>query len=155
MSDDEPEEQAPQADPPAASEAAPIEAPPPPARRKKRRRVAREAAAEAPREAPEPDDEAAPENADEDDGIPAFARAFPRDPALDALVTAFEAGDYARVRREAPALARQTESDAVRAAARDLARRLDPDPIAVYLLAAAALLLVFLAGWYWAHPHTP
>ena len=98
---------------------------------------------------------AAPPPPEDDDGIPAFARAFPSEPALDALVAAFEAGDYARVRREAPALARQTDDEAVRAAARELRRRLDPDPLAVYLLGAAALLLLFLAGWYWAHPHTP
>lgn len=98
---------------------------------------------------------APPPPPEDDDGLPAFARAFPREPALDALVEAFQAGDYARVRREAPALAKQTDDDDVRAAARELGRRLDPDPIAVYLLSAATLLLTFLAGWYWAHPHTP
>jgi hypothetical protein len=87
--------------------------------------------------------------------IPAFALGWPRDEALDSLVVAFEAGDYARVRREAPALARTTDDDAVRRAARELRRRLDPDPVAVYMLMAAAALLVFLAGWYWLHPHTP
>jgi hypothetical protein len=87
---------------------------------------------------------------------PAFARGWPRDEALDALVAAFEAGDYARVRREAPALASRTADDAVRRAARELRRRLDPDPVAVYMLMAAAGLLAFLAGWYWLHPqHTP
>jgi hypothetical protein len=90
-----------------------------------------------------------------DDGVPAFARSFPRDPALSVLVDAFEAGDYARVRREAPELAQRTEDDAVRRAARELRRRLDPDPVAVYMLGAAVALLVLLAGWYWLHPHTP
>jgi hypothetical protein len=113
-----------------------------PRRKKRKRRPAEAVAAAEPRD-------------DRGDDVPAFALAFPRDAALDALVLAFEAGDYARVRREAPALARSTESDEVRAAARELARRLDPDPLAVYLLAAAAALLVFLAGWYWLHPHTP
>jgi len=143
VSDDAPEEQAPQAEPPATSDE----------RRKRRRKRRRpvEAPAEEAREALEPEAEPEPE----DEGVPAFARAFPREPALDALVAAFEAGDYARVRREAPALARRTEDDAVRAAARELRRRLDPDPLAVYLLVAAAALLTFLAGWYWAHPHTP
>jgi hypothetical protein len=87
--------------------------------------------------------------------MPAFALGWPRDEALDALVVAFEAGDYARVRRDAPELARSTDDDAVRRAARELRRRLDPDPVAVYMLMAAATLLVFLAGWYWLHPHTP
>jgi hypothetical protein len=150
VSDDEPEERAPQADPPAASEEPSPS--PQPRRRKKRRRAAREADAQEAREAPEPSEQ---EPKPEDESVPAFARAFPHEPALDALVSAFEAGDYARVRREAPALARQTDRDDVRAAARELARRLDPDPLAVYLLGAAALLLTFLAGWYWAHPHTP
>lgn len=48
---------------------------------------------------------------------------------------------------------KRTESAAVRKAARELLKRLEPDPIAVYLLAGAALLLAFLALWYWAHPH--
>ena len=87
------------------------------------------------------------------DTVPAFARNFPDDPALAALVAAFEQGDYARVRREAPALVQQTDSVEVRKAARELLKRLEPDPIAVYLLAGAALLLAFLALWYWAHPH--
>lgn len=86
-------------------------------------------------------------------GIPAFALGFPEDPALHALVAAFEQGDYARVRREAPALIKQTDSPEVRKAARELMKRLEPDPVAVYLLAGAALLLAFLALWYWAHPH--
>jgi hypothetical protein len=146
VSDDEPEEQAPQEGPPAPSEERRK-------RRKKRRRAVE--AAEVAREAPELDAAPEPEPAPEDEGVPAFARAFPRAPALDALVAAFEAGDYARVRSEAPALARQTEDDAVRAAARELRRRVDPDPVAVYLLVTAALLLTFLAAWYWAHPHTP
>jgi hypothetical protein len=87
------------------------------------------------------------------DGVPAFALGFPDDPALAALVAAFDQGDYARVRREAPALVQQTESVAVRKAARELLKRIEPDPIAVYLLAGAALLLAFLAFWYWTHPH--
>lgn len=87
------------------------------------------------------------------DGVPAFTLDFPDDPALAALVAAFEQGDYARVRREAPALVQQTESVAVRKAARELRKRLEPDPIAVYLLSGAALLLAFLSFWYWTHPH--
>lgn len=89
-----------------------------------------------------------------DEHLTAFARAWPRDPALDALVAAFEAGNYALVRTEAPALAQRTEDDTVRRAARELRRRLDPDPVAVYMLAAAAALLFFLASWYLLHPHS-
>jgi hypothetical protein len=139
VSDGAPEDEA-SPEPAEPSEAPVAEKP----RRKKKRKPRQETA-------PEPVAAAA----DARDDLPAFARAFPHDAALDALVLAFEHGDYARVRREAPALARSTESDEVRAAARELARRLDPDPLAVYLLGAAAALLVFLSGWYWLHPHTP
>lgn len=114
-------------------------------RRKRKKRAAAPEAVSAP---------AAP-TADDRPGIPAFARDFPSDPTLDALVAAFEAGDYARVRREAPALAQATDRDEVRAAARELARRLDPDPLALWLLVGAAVLLAFLAAWYWSHPHVP
>ena len=95
------------------------------------------------------------EDVDLDESRPAFARAWPNDAALDALVAAFETGDYARVRREAPTLAERTASNAVRRAARELERRLDPDPVAVYMLMVAGALLTLLAGWYWLHPHSP
>jgi hypothetical protein len=84
---------------------------------------------------------------------PAFARQFPHDRELERLVTAFEAGNYALVREAAPRLAQQTESDEVRRAARELRRRVDPDPLMVYLVGVAALLLGVLAYWYWSHPH--
>lgn len=115
-------------------------------RRKKKRRAEVEAAEQEAPEQEAPEQEAQPE-------IPAFARSFPRDPDLDALVAAFEAGDYARVRREAPKLAKSTDRDDVRAAARELRRRLDPDPLAVFLLGIAAVLLVVLFGYYGLHAH--
>jgi hypothetical protein len=87
------------------------------------------------------------------DERPGFLEKFPRDPALDALVAAFVTGDYARVRREAPALARQTDDDAIARAARELRRRLDPDPLARWLFLGAASLLAFLALWFWSHAH--
>ena len=135
-------------DPAAGDPAAEAEGDPPRVKRKRRRRkaVTSEAEAAAP---------ALADRADIDERVPSFARTWPRDAALDALVAAFEAGDYARVRREAPVLARSTDDDAVRRAARELRRRLDPDPVAVYMLMAAAALLVFLAGWYGLHPHSP
>jgi hypothetical protein len=127
---------------PAAGDEAAAEPAPKPVRRKRRKKRPAPAAEPAPEIAAEP----APDR-------PAFAHDFPRDPELDALVAAFEQGDYARVRREAPELVHRTESDEVRRAARLLRRRLDPDPLATYLFAAAAALLVFLAIWYWTHPH--
>jgi hypothetical protein len=153
MSDEAPEEASREdADDEGEGEAEAAPAAPPPAKKKsskaaelrKRRKPARRSADDAAEEPARP--------AYRDD-VPAFALSFPKDPALDALVAAFEAGDYARVRREAPALAKSTDRPEVRTAARELQKRLDPDPIAIYLLGTAALLLVFLAGWFWMHPH--
>ena len=117
-----------------SDEAPADEAPPRPAKKRKKRAK------------PAP---AAPRRA----GVPAFALAFPADAELDRLVDAFEAGNYALVRDAAPKLARQTASDDVRRAARELRRRVDPDPLMVYLVGVAALLLGVLAYWYWTHPH--
>ncbi len=86
---------------------------------------------------------------------PSFARGFPRTPPLDALVDAFERGDYARVRAEAPALAARDEDEAVRAAARTLVERTRPDPLVVRLLLVAGALLVVLAGWWIVHGKAP
>ncbi|WP_044987070.1 hypothetical protein [Sorangium cellulosum] len=47
----------------------------------------------------------------------------------------------------------ERERDEIRRAARALLRRIDPDPLAVALLVAAAALLVFLSLWYWSHSH--
>ncbi len=79
--------------------------------------------------------------------------ALPRNEALDPLIAAFDAGNYAFVRAEAPRLMKATEDDAVRAAARDLLRRIDPDPMAKWMMGGAGLLLASLAGWYWMHAH--
>jgi hypothetical protein len=86
---------------------------------------------------------------------PAFARDFPRSPALDAVVEAFARGDYARVRADASALERDSDDDAVKRAAHSLVERTRPDPLAVALLGLAALLLVVLAAWAIAHGHAP
>jgi hypothetical protein len=94
------------------------------------------------------------------EGVPAFAQQFPRHPELDALVDAFEQGNYARVRAEAPRLAEASgddEEDApseeVRLAAQELLRRIEPDPLAAYLFGIAVLLLAFLSLWYWLGAH--
>lgn len=95
---------------------------------------------------------------------PAFARSFPSHPDVDELVAAFEEGNYARVRERAQKLLERTRKgaedapddatrDEVRRAARELLRRIDPDPIAAYMLIAAAVLLAVLSLWYWSHPH--
>jgi hypothetical protein len=79
---------------------------------------------------------------------PAFAARYPKNPELDALVNAFAHGDFARVRREAPALAEKTDDAAVRDAAHDLRRRLDPSPLALYLVALGFALLAYLFVHY-------
>jgi hypothetical protein len=81
---------------------------------------------------------------------PSFAKDFPSDPLLDALVAAFDAGDFGRVRREGPRLALASPKEDVRVAALELVRRTSPDPLSIVFFALAALLLVLLSGyWIW------
>ena len=78
---------------------------------------------------------------------PKFTESFPKDAELDRLVDAFTRGNHRLVRDEAEALAKRANDPAVAAAARELRRRLDPDPIAYVLLATTAILLVALTLW--------
>jgi hypothetical protein len=78
---------------------------------------------------------------------PRFLLAFPADPALEPLVRAFEAGNYQAVREGVPKLLESTEDPIVRAAARELGRRIEPDPLMKYLLFVALGLFVFVV-WY-------
>jgi hypothetical protein len=78
---------------------------------------------------------------------PAFILDFPEDPELDVLVSAFESGNYKKVRAEADALAGKTSNPKVREAALELRRRIDPDPLVKYLLALSFTLLLFLTVW--------
>src|SRR5260221_12546485 len=97
--------------------------------------------------------------ADDDDAVldakgrerPRFLLSFPQHPDRQRLPEAFEAGNYALVRAEAEALAERAERPAVRDAALELRRRIDPDPLAKYLLALTAALLLSLA--YFAYHH--
>lgn len=82
-----------------------------------------------------------------------FTRSYPDDAELKRLVEAFEAGDYLTIRTEAPALAKRATDPAVRAAALDLRRRIEPDPAQLYLLGLTFALLVFLATWFYLHKH--
>ncbi len=111
-----------------------------------------DADAEAPAERVASDAEAGEAKADDEtepeDGRPLFARTYPRHADLDALVDAFERGNYARVRLEAPALAGRAEDPAVKRAAEDLFKRIQPDFVSKTLLVIAALLLVFFAYHY-------
>jgi hypothetical protein len=78
---------------------------------------------------------------------PAFLLNFPADPQLERLILAFEAGDFAQVRAQAPQLVASTTDDAVRRAALELRRRTDPDPLLLVLLGLCVVLFVFLVAW--------
>ncbi len=96
------------------------------------------------------DERAEASGANERSARPAFAREFPPHPELDALVAAFEAGDFRTVRSGASKLAASDAGDAVKSAARQLVDRTKPDPLATYLLVLTAVLLVALTA-YWTH----
>ena len=81
------------------------------------------------------------------DERPAFLLGFPEDAELEQLIGAFEAGNFALVRREAPKLAARTTDDAVRRAALELRSRTDPDPLLLLLLLLCVALFVFLVIW--------
>lgn len=108
-------------------------------------------------ESPEPvaPPPAAPPNGQEEDRPlnsdgrerPRFLLKFPADPELMRLARAFEAGNYEAVREGASKLAESTADPIVREAARELRRRIDPDPLMKYLLWVAVLLFV-LVVWY-------
>ncbi len=87
------------------------------------------------------------------DRRPAFARSYPRSPELDRLLLAFEAGNYGLVRTEAAALAERSDDQALRDAALDLRRRIEPGPTAIYLWAIGVALLLFLFGYYLMQTH--
>jgi len=78
---------------------------------------------------------------------PRFLLEFPHDPALQQLLRAFEAGNYRAVRTGAAKLAKSTDDPIVAAAARELGRRIEPDPLMKYLLFVALGLFVFIV-WY-------
>lgn len=112
-----------------------------PKRRKKRKKRADDAEAAPPAMPKEP--ALTPDGRER----PLFVLGFPEDPELDRLVHAFEAGNYAFVREQAPKLAERTSSRRVRDAARELARRIEPDPLIKVLLALSVALFVVLAFW--------
>ena len=84
-------------------------------------------------------------------GRPAFAKDFPADPGLDALLAAFDAGNFARVRQDAVKVIASSNDDAVKRAAEALLARTKPDPLAVLLLGFTALLLLLLSVWWITH----
>jgi hypothetical protein len=83
--------------------------------------------------------------------FPHFAKAFPRNDALDALVVSFAAGNYGAVRDGVPKLVGSEEDEAVKRAAEELLAATKPDPSAKMLVLFAATLLVFLTAWWVLH----
>lgn len=86
---------------------------------------------------------------------PAFAKGFPTDARVDALVAAFARGDYAQVRLAGLKLAQEATDDAVRQAALTLVERTSPDRLTKVLLALAAALLVLLSTYWIVHGKPP
>jgi len=84
---------------------------------------------------------------------PPFLAAFPDDPDLQRLTDAYQRGDYRLVRQDAAALAERTADARVRKAALELRRRIDPDPLARYVIIAAVALLMFLIVWAYGAAH--
>ena len=82
-----------------------------------------------------------------------FARSYPNDAELGRLLAAFESGDYRTVRDRAPKLAESTQDPLVKKAALDLRRRIDPDPVQLYLLGLTLALLTFLTAWFYIQQH--
>ena len=80
--------------------------------------------------------------------IPPFAQGFPKGPEVDALLQAFNDGDYRQVQTLARQTLRESKDPAVRDAANVLLNRLRPDPIAVVAIVVTALLLLFLTLWW-------
>jgi hypothetical protein len=73
---------------------------------------------------------------------------YPPDAKLAEIVHAFEAGNYARVRRAARELSARTADPAVRAACADLVRRTTASPLATSLwLLGAVFVLAVCAYW--------
>ena len=68
-----------------------------------------------------------------------MASDFPHNPELDALVQAFEAGDFARVREGVPRILSSTSDEAVKRAASELLARTRPDPLATLLVVISAV----------------
>jgi hypothetical protein len=110
-------------------------------KKKKKKKKKRKAEASEPSEARQELDESGRER-------PAFVLDFPKHPELDRLVRAFELGNYAYVRERARDLSDARDEDrAVRLAAAELLRRIEPDPLVKGLLALSVVLLLVITFW--------
>lgn len=81
---------------------------------------------------------------------PGFLESFPREPSLDELVRAFLAGNYRRVRAEAPAVitrAREAGNELLAQKAEELVARTNPGPWTAYVY-GLVVLLVLGVSWF-------
>ena len=81
---------------------------------------------------------------------PVFLLDFPEDPELERMIAAFEAGNYAEVRRLSAGVIEGAKDPDVRKAALELRRRIEPDPLSTYIVLISAALLLFLLVWAYA-----
>lgn len=92
--------------------------------------------------------DAAPDRLDRDGRErPAFIFSYPDDPDLAKLTAAFERGDFRTVGHGAKSLAESATNPEVKAAARDLLLRIQPDPLVRSFWFIAVVVFTFLVAW--------
>jgi hypothetical protein len=94
-----------------------------------------------------------PRDESPDDGRPLFARAYPRSKDIDDLLAFFRSGNYKKVRELAPKMMARAGDEREKNAIADVRRRIEADPMALYLLGLTLALLVFLTIFFYAHAH--
>ena len=78
---------------------------------------------------------------------PRFVLDFPSHPDLDALVAAFERGDFRAVNAGALLLREKSDDPVIKAACDELLSRMRPDPLVMALLGISVLLFAALVAW--------
>jgi hypothetical protein len=82
---------------------------------------------------------------------PRFLDNFPKHEALSGAISAYEAGNYAEVRRQCEHLLLQEQDAQLRRAATELLRRIEPDRLIVVILWASFVLLGMVMIWAYGH----
>jgi len=80
-----------------------------------------------------------------------FLDDFPEHEGLSRAAAAFENGNYAEVGRLCQSLLESETDDEVRACAKDLKRRIEPDRLIVGILWASFALLALITLWAYGH----
>jgi hypothetical protein len=78
---------------------------------------------------------------------PRFIFTYPDDPELAKLTAAFERGDFRSVGIGAKELEKTATDPEVKAAARDLMLRIQPDPLVRWFWLVAVVVFTFLVAW--------